>query len=228
MKVPASEMKASKFCAAFSQRTATHLKRLNLPTPCSARARPLLEGLGKESGFGDGILPVRNGGADAAPARRLSVRLGVIAFVAEHRPRGNVRANVGQVEGQRQAIEIELQVDFGEKPPRERPRACPFCPLLRPLPKHGRARSPSRLDEVSGAAHSRKKGEHRLENAPPTQPPKPLPHAVPIAKLRRQRSPGDVVNPEKNSALRNLRYRPADRPPLTRLPRRRRSDCAAA
>ena len=89
------------------------MKRLNLPTPCSARARPLLEGLGKESGFGDGILPVRNGGADAAPARRLSVRLGVIAFVAEHRPRGNVRANVGQVEGQRQAIEIELQVDFG-------------------------------------------------------------------------------------------------------------------
>src|SRR5690349_15448767 len=34
-----------------------------------------VEGLGKESGFGGGILAVRNGGTDAAPARRLSVRL---------------------------------------------------------------------------------------------------------------------------------------------------------
>ena len=39
--VPASEMKAAKFCAVFSQRKAMRLKRLNLPTPCSARARPL-------------------------------------------------------------------------------------------------------------------------------------------------------------------------------------------
>jgi hypothetical protein len=38
IKVQASEMKAAKFCAVFSQRKAMRLKRLILPTPCS-RAR---------------------------------------------------------------------------------------------------------------------------------------------------------------------------------------------
>ena len=89
-----------------------------------------VEDFGEERRFGGGILAVRDSGADAAPARRLSVRLGVVAFVAEHRPRGDVRANVeqdlevaavaglaaGQVESQRQAIEIKLQVDFAGKP----------------------------------------------------------------------------------------------------------------
>ena len=41
IKVQASEMKAAKFYAIFSQRKAMRLKRLILPTPCSARARPL-------------------------------------------------------------------------------------------------------------------------------------------------------------------------------------------
>jgi hypothetical protein len=59
--------------------------------------------------------------------RRLAVRPGVVTLVAEHRSRSDVRADVeqdrevaavaglaaGQVKGQRQAIEIELQVDFG-------------------------------------------------------------------------------------------------------------------
>src|SRR3979490_1106025 len=88
-----------------------------------------VEYLGEERRFGGGILAVRDGGGDAAPARRRSLRLGVVAFVAEHRPRGDVRANVeqdlevaavaglaaGQVEGQRQAIEIALQVAFAGK-----------------------------------------------------------------------------------------------------------------
>jgi hypothetical protein len=74
------------------------------------------------------------------------------------------------------------------------------------------------LDEVSGAAHSRQKGEHRLENAPLAQPPKPLPDAVPIAKLRRQRSPGDVVNREKMQRLQKL----AIVPPLVAPARARR------
>ena len=34
-----------------------------------------VEDFGEESRFGGGILAVRDGGADAAPARRLSVRL---------------------------------------------------------------------------------------------------------------------------------------------------------
>jgi hypothetical protein len=41
MKVQASETKAAKFCAVFSQRKAIRLKRLILPMPCSMRARPL-------------------------------------------------------------------------------------------------------------------------------------------------------------------------------------------
>src|SRR5205814_1587999 len=153
-----------------------------------------VEGLGKESGFGGGILAVRDGGADAAPARRLSVRLGVVAFVAEHRRRGDVRANVeqdlevaavaglaaGQAEGQRQRSKSNFRWILVEKPPRERPRACPFCPLLRPLPRHGRARSSNRPSGRGERCRSfPPKGRDRLENAPPAQPPKPLPDAVP-------------------------------------------------
>jgi len=77
-----------------------------------------------------GAVAVRNGRADAAPARRLSVDLGVVALVAENGPRCDVRADVeqdfeiaavaglapGQMERQRQAVEIGLQVDFAGKP----------------------------------------------------------------------------------------------------------------
>lgn len=90
----------------------------------------LVEDLGKEGWLGRSILAVRDGGTDAAPARRLAVGLGIVSFVAEHGPRCDVRADVeqdfeiaavaglaaGQVEGQRQAVEIALQVDFGGKP----------------------------------------------------------------------------------------------------------------
>ena len=77
-----------------------------------------------------GVLPVGDDGADAAAARRLSVRLGVVALVAEHGPGRDVGADVeqdreiaavaglaaGEVEGQRQAVEVGLQVDLGGKP----------------------------------------------------------------------------------------------------------------
>jgi len=91
---------------------------------------PFVEDLGKECGLRRGILSVRDGGADAAPACRLAVRLGVVALVAENGPRRDVRADVeqdleiaavaglapGEMERQRQAIEIGLQVDLGGKP----------------------------------------------------------------------------------------------------------------
>jgi hypothetical protein len=91
---------------------------------------PLVEDLGKECGFRRGILPVGDYRTDAAPACRLAVGLGVVALVAENRPRRDVRADVeqdleiaavaglapGEMERQRQAIEIALQVDFGGKP----------------------------------------------------------------------------------------------------------------
>src|ERR1700704_4955677 len=82
-----------------------------------------------------------------------------------------------------------------EKPPRDRPSACPSCPLCagrRDMGAHDRRID--HLNEVSGAAHPRQNGEHGLEYAPLAQPPKPLPDAVPSAKLRWQGSPGDVVN----------------------------------
>ena len=63
-------------------------------------------------------------------ARRFAVGLGVIAFVADHGARRDVRADVekhpeitavaglatGQVEGDRQPAEVGLEVDFGREP----------------------------------------------------------------------------------------------------------------
>ena len=81
----------------------------------------------EELRLGGGITAVRDDGTDAAPACRFAVGLAVIAFVADHRPGRDVRADVeqgleitavaglaaGQVEGQRQTVEIALQVNFG-------------------------------------------------------------------------------------------------------------------
>jgi hypothetical protein len=80
----------------------------------------------EELRFGDGIATVRDDGTDAAPACRFAVCLAVIALVADNCPGRDVRADVeqgleitavtglaaGQVEGQRQTIEIALQVNF--------------------------------------------------------------------------------------------------------------------
>lgn len=56
----------------------------------------LVEDFGEEFGLGLGVLAVRDGGADGAPARRLAVGLGVVSLVAEHRSRGDVWADVEQ------------------------------------------------------------------------------------------------------------------------------------
>jgi hypothetical protein len=91
------------------------LEALDLADALLGASAPLVEDLGKESRLGGSILAVRDGGADAAPARRLSVGLGVVTLIAENRSRGDVRADVeqdlevaavaglatGQVEGQR-------------------------------------------------------------------------------------------------------------------------------
>ena len=89
-----------------------------------------VEELGKEGGLAFGVVPVGDDGADAAAARRLAVGPGVVALVAEHGAGRDVRADVeqeleiaavagfapGQMKGQRQPVEIGLQVDFGGKP----------------------------------------------------------------------------------------------------------------
>src|SRR5437868_6158481 len=106
------------------------LEALDLADALLGAGASFVEDFGKEGGLGGGILAVRNGGADAAPARRRAVGLGVVTLVAEHRPGRDLRPDVeqdfeiaavagfatGQVEGQRQPVEIELQVDFGGKP----------------------------------------------------------------------------------------------------------------
>jgi len=90
----------------------------------------LVENAGKERGLCGGVVTVGDGGTDAALARRLAVGLGVVTLVAEHRARRDVGADVeqdleitavaglaaGQMESQRQAVEIGFQVDFGGKP----------------------------------------------------------------------------------------------------------------
>ncbi len=105
---------------------------------------PLVEDFGKELGLGGSILAVWDGGADAAAARRLAVGRSIVPLVAEHRSRGDVRPDVeqdleiaavaglaaGQVENERQAGEVELQVDLGGKPAA---RAAEGLPLLPPF-----------------------------------------------------------------------------------------------
>jgi len=91
---------------------------------------PLVEDFGKEGGPVFGAFAVGDDRADAALAGRLAVRLGIIPLVADNRPGRDVRADVeqereiaavaglaaGQMKGQRQAVEIALQVDFAGKP----------------------------------------------------------------------------------------------------------------
>ena len=107
---------------------------------------PLVEDFGKERGFCSSILAVGDGGADAASARCLAVRLGVVTLVTEHRARRDVGANVeqdlevaavaglaaGQMEGQRQAVEIGLQVDFAGKSAARAPEGLTLLPPFAP------------------------------------------------------------------------------------------------
>jgi len=91
---------------------------------------PLVEDPGKEGGLVFGVLSVRNDGTDAAPARCRSVGRRIVPLVTENGARRDVGADVeqnleiaavaglaaSQMERQRQAVEIGLQVDFGGKP----------------------------------------------------------------------------------------------------------------
>src|SRR3954447_7142511 len=82
-------------------------------------------------------VPVGDDGADAAPAGRLAVGLRVGTLVGHHRPRRNVGADAeqglelaavaglpaGEVEVQRQARKVHLQVDLDREATTERPSA---------------------------------------------------------------------------------------------------------
>ena len=122
------------------------LKRLSLPIACSMRARLFVEQLGEEHRPLSGVGPVRDHRDDAPGATRCPVCLGVVAFVSQCRPRLDVRPDVergwqlravadlasGQVEAERQAAEVGLEVDLaGEPAPRTAERLLvlpPFAP----------------------------------------------------------------------------------------------------
>ena len=96
--------------AVFSQRRAMRLKRLSLPTACSMRAR-------------------RNDRTNAALAGAVAIGFGVVTFVGDGGARQNIGSDVeqefevaavagfapGQMEGERQAVEVDLEVDFHGK-----------------------------------------------------------------------------------------------------------------
>ena len=89
-----------------------------------------IEDAGKECRFCGSVLAVRNGGANATSARCLAVGFGVVTLITQNGPRRDVGADVeqdheiaavaglatGEMERQRQAVEIGFQVDFAGKP----------------------------------------------------------------------------------------------------------------
>ena len=134
------QLAAAEYDATFAQTSTPFVEAL-----LDAGA-PLLEDRGKEFGLCRGIFSVRDGGAHAAAARRLAVGLGVVSLVAEHRPGRDVGADVeqdrevaavaglpaGEMEGQRQAVEVGLQVDFGGKPAARATESLPVLPPFAP------------------------------------------------------------------------------------------------
>jgi hypothetical protein len=52
------------------------------------------------------------------------------------------------------------------------------------------------LNQMRGWAHLCQCLEEGFKNAGSAQPPEALPHTIPVAELRRQRPPGDVVDRE--------------------------------
>src|SRR3954449_13105678 len=60
-------------------------------------------------------------------------------------------------------------------------------------PDHGAV---EHLNQMRRRAHLRQGLEERIEYAGPAQPPEALPDTVPVAELRRQRAPGNIVDRE--------------------------------
>ena len=137
MRPRAKATKEPKLASVFSQRSAMRLKRLSLPTSCSmhARARLLdarpspIERLRKESWSVLGRGLVRDHRADAPLARCRTIGLAVVPLVAHPGPRRDVGPKIEQdlelrvvarlalceVEGQRQALQVDLEVDLGRE-----------------------------------------------------------------------------------------------------------------
>jgi hypothetical protein len=121
------------------------LNRLIFPFICSIRAR-LVEELGEELRFVDRVRAIGDDRADAASARSFSIAFGVIALVGDRGSGVDVWTNVeqgfevaavarlaaGQMEAERIAVEIGLEMNLGrEASPRAAERLAflpPFAP----------------------------------------------------------------------------------------------------
>jgi hypothetical protein len=105
------------------------LEALELADGLLDPAPSLVEDAREEDGSGFDVAPIRDHRADAALACCLPVRLGIVALVGQRGARGDVRANIeqdlellavadfaaGQVNRERLAVEVGLQVDLGRK-----------------------------------------------------------------------------------------------------------------
>src|ERR1700722_18045336 len=106
---------------------------------------------------------------------------------------------------------------FVVKPPRERPSACPSCPLLLRRPTHAHARWSSRtLDQMRGRTHRGERVEEGFENASLAQPVEALPYAVPRTETFRQSPAPDVFDGEEMKPFEEAP--PAAGPDIVMLP----------
>ena len=103
------------------------LKRLILPIICSIRGRALERTFAKNVGLVDGVRAIGDYRTNAAFTRRLSICLRIIALVRDNGAGINIGAEVeehfevaavarfaaGQMEADRIAVEIGLEMDLG-------------------------------------------------------------------------------------------------------------------
>lgn len=158
-KPAARATKHAKFRFVFSQRRATRLNRLSLPTACSMQARPLYSVLAKKV---QGLLIslILYGMTGAMPRSRAIWRLVLLAYpLSPIAARGSALVPRLSKIGKCGASPFSLPVRsktmgcpsksvfrwiLVEKPPRDLPTAWPSCPLLPRPPTHAHEQSSSR------------------------------------------------------------------------------------
>jgi len=181
MNAQASATREAKFSRVFSQRRAIRLKRLTLPTACSIRARPLYRTFGKKAvsrrcSFDTEWLDKYAGREPLVgwPSRRSLCR--------QAPPRRNVWADIeqrleiaavaglaaGQMEGDWQAVEIGLEMDFCREAAARTPERLVFLPLLTPLRRHAREQWLNRTSEPDARSGSSRRAPRRRRRKRPT------------------------------------------------------------
>src|SRR3984957_3316123 len=116
---------------------------------------------------------------------------------------------------------------FVVKPPRERPSACPSCPLCSGR-RHMRAhdRRVEHLDQVRGRTHRGKRVKEGFEDASLAQSVEAFPHAIPGTKAPGKARHRTFSRVKKSSASRKRRSSLAFRPRRGRQARNTASVCA--